>query len=162
MAPQTYSKTQIALHWIIALLVLFQIVVHDEIVRLWAGRIDGTLPNAPAPAPNAHVAIGILILALVVWRLVLRLTRGVPALPADEHPALKLVASGTHILFYVLLIGMPLSGAAAWILGVTTAAQAHSIAEKLLILLIALHLLAALTQHFWFRTDALKRMLGRA
>ena len=160
MAPQTYSKTQIALHWIIALLVLFQIVVHDEIARLWAGRIDGTLPNAPTP--NAHVAIGILIFALVVWRLVLRLTRGVPALPADEHPALKLVASGTHFLFYVLLIGMPLSGAAAWILGVTTAAQAHSIAEKLLILLIALHALAALAQHFWFRTKVLKRMLGRA
>ena len=77
-------------------------------------------------------------------------------------PALKLVASGTHILFYVLLIGMPLSGAAAWILGVAPAAQAHSVAEKLLILLIGLHVLAALAQHFWFKTDVLKRMVGRA
>lgn len=160
MTPSTYSKTQIALHWIIVLLVLFQIVMHDDIVRLWTGRMDGTLPNAATP--NAHVAVGFLILALAVWRLVLRLTRGVPALPASEHPALKLVASGTHILFYVLLIGMPLSGAAAWILGVAPAAQAHSVAEKLLILLIGLHVLAALAQHFWFKTDVLKRMVGRA
>jgi cytochrome b561 len=160
MAPSTYSKTQIALHWIIVVLVLFQVVMHDDIVRLWTGRMDGTLPNAATP--NAHVAVGFLILALAVWRLVLRLTRGVPALPAGEHPALKLVASGTHVLFYVLLIGMPLSGAAAWILGVVPAAQAHSVAEKLLILLIGLHVLAALAQHFWFKTDVLKRMVGRA
>lgn len=160
MAPATYSKTQIALHWVIMLLVVFQILAHDEIVRLWTGRMDGTLPNVATP--NVHVAVGILILALVGWRLVLRLRRGVPALPANEHPALKLVASGTHILFYVLLIGMPLSGAGAWILGLGPAAQAHSIAEKLLIALIALHVLAALAQHFWFKTDVLKRILGKA
>ena len=160
MTPSNYSKTQIALHWIVMLLVLFQILVHDEIVQLWTGRMSGTLPNLATP--NVHVAVGFLIFALVVWRLVLRLTRGVPALPASEHPALKLVASGTHILFYVLLIGMPLSGAAAWILGVAQAAQVHSIAEKLLIALIALHALAALAQHFWFKTEVLKRMLGRA
>lgn len=160
MTPSNYSKIQIALHWIIALLVLFQIIVHDEIVRLWSGRIDGSLPNAATP--NVHVAVGFLILALVVWRLVLRLTRGVPALPDSEHPVLKLAASGAHILFYVLLIGMPLSGAAAWILGVAPAAQAHSIAENLLIALIGLHVLAALAQHFWFKTDVLKRMIGRA
>lgn len=160
MAPATYSKTQIALHWVIMLLVLFQILAHDEIERLWTGRMDGTLPNVATP--NVHVAVGFLILALVVWRLVLRLRRGVPPLPATEHPALKLVASGTHILFYVLLIGMPLSGAGAWILGLGPAAQAHSIAEKVLIALIALHVLAALAQHFWFKTDVLKRMLGRA
>lgn len=160
MAPANYSKTQIVLHWVTMLLVLFQIVLHDEIVRLWTGRMDGTLPNVATP--NAHVAVGFLILALVAWRLVLRFRRGVPALPASEHPALKLVASGTHALFYVLLVGMPLSGAAAWIFGVAPAAQAHSVAEKLLILLIALHVLAALAQHFWFKTDVLKRMLGRA
>lgn len=160
MTPSNYSKTQIALHWIVMLLVSFQILMHDEIVQLWTGRMSGTLPNLATP--NVHVAVGFLIFALVVWRLVLRLTRGVPALPASEHPALKLVASATHILFYVLLIGMPLSGTAAWILGVAQAAQVHSIAEKLLIALIALHALAALAQHFWFKTDALKRMLGRA
>ncbi|MBK8083594.1 MAG: hypothetical protein IPK28_06950 [Devosia sp.] len=35
----------------------------DEIVRLWTGRIDGTLLNAAMP--NVHGAAGFLILALV-------------------------------------------------------------------------------------------------
>lgn len=160
MAPATYSKTQIVLHWTVMLLVLFQILAREEIVRLWTGRMDGTLPNAATP--NVHVAVGFLILVLTVWRLVLRLRRGVPALPAGEHPALRAVASGTHILFYVLLIGMPLSGASAWIFGLAQPAQVHSAAEKLLLLLIALHVLAAFAQHFWFKTNVLRRILGRA
>ena len=159
MTPKTYSKTQVALHWMVLLLVLFQIFLHDDILRIWTGRMDGTLPNEVTS--NLHVVVGLLIFALVVWRLVLRLRRGVPALPSSEHPALKLVASATHILFYVLLLGMPISGSVAWFFGVNVAAQAHSMAGKILLALILLHALAALAQHFWFKTDVLKRMLGR-
>lgn len=159
MTPKTYSKTQVALHWTVVVLVLFQVFLHDDIVRIWTGRMDGTLPNEVTP--NLHAAVGLLIFALVVWRLVLRLRRGVPAPPATEHPALRLVASATHILFYVLLLGMPISGSVAWFLGKDVAAQAHSLAGKILVALVLLHALAALVQHFWFKTDVLKRMLGR-
>lgn len=159
MTPKTYSKTQVALHWIVVLLVLFQVFLNDEIVRIWTGRMDGTLPNQVTP--NLHVAVGLLIFALAVWRLILRLRRGVPAPPATEHPALRLVASATHVLFYVLLLGMPIFGSVAWFFGVNVAAQAHSLAGKILIALVLLHTLAALAQHLWFKTDVLKRMLGR-
>jgi cytochrome b561 len=159
MTPKTYSKTQVTLHWTVVVLVLFQVFLHDDIVRIWTGRMDGTLPNEVTP--NLHAAVGLLIFALVVWRLVLRLRRGVPAPPATEHPALRLVASATHILFYVLLLGMPISGSVAWFLGKDVAAQAHSLAGKILVALVLLHALAALVQHFWFKTDVLKRMLGR-
>ena len=108
MTPKDYSTTQVTLHWLVVLLVLFQVFLHDDVVRIWTGRMGGTLPNEATP--NLHVAVGLLILVLVVWRLVLRLWRGVPAPPASEHPALKVVASATHILFYVLLLGMPISG----------------------------------------------------
>ncbi len=159
MTPKDYSTTQVTLHWLVVLLVLFQVFLHDDVVRIWTGRMGGTLPNEATP--NLHVAVGLLILVLVVWRLVLRLWRGVPAPPASEHPALKVVASATHILFYVLLLGMPISGSVAWFLGKDVAAQAHSLAGKILVALVLLHALAALVQHFWFKTDVLKRMLGR-
>lgn len=159
MTPKAYSKTQVTLHWLVVLLVLFQVFLHDDIVRIWTGRMDSTLPNEATP--NLHVAVGLLILALVVWRLVLRLWRGVPASLTTEHPALRLVASSTHILFYVLLLGMPISGSVAWFFGEDVAAQAHSLAGKILVALVLLHALAALAHHFWFKTDALKRMLGR-
>lgn len=159
-APTTYSKIQISLHWLIAALVISQIVLHEGIEKIWHARMLGSIPNEPSL--NPHAIVGILIFVLMAWRLTLRLTRGTPALPDSEHSALKLIARITHILFYVLLLGMPISGSAAWFLGIPEPAQAHGIAEKILIPLVALHFLAAMAQHFWFKTDVLKRMLGRA
>jgi cytochrome b561 len=74
---------------------------------------------------------------------------------------LKALATATHWLFYLLLVGMPISGATAWFAGLPQPAVAHSLAEKVLIPLILLHIVAALAQHFWFRTDVVKRMVGR-
>lgn len=156
--PTTYSKTQIYLHWIIALLVGFQIVLHDSIVSVWHDRMTGVIPNEATP--NLHVAIGVLILVLALWRLVIRLTRGAPALPESEHSALKMIAAATHALFYALLFAMPISGAAAWFLGIAQPANAHTIIEKVLVALIILHIVAGFAQHFWFKTNVLKRMLG--
>lgn len=158
MEPASYSRTQIVLHWVIAILVFFQILVHEGIVRAWAGRMDGTLPNEPTP--NPHAIVGVLILILILWRLALRRQRGVPGLPEGEHPVLKTLATGTHWLFYIVLIAMALSGVAAWLLGSEAMATVHSAARLVLIPLILLHVLAALAQRFWFRTDVLRRMLG--
>lgn len=84
------------------------------------------------------------------------------ALPAGEAAVFKWLAYATHFGLYALLILMPVSGAVAWFAGLGTPALAHSLMEKLLIVLIGLHILGALAQHFVFRTDVLKRMLGMA
>jgi cytochrome b561 len=159
-APASYSRTQVILHWVIAMLVIFQIFAHEGIAGVWEERMNGAVPNEATP--NLHALVGIVILVLAVWRLWLRFTRGVPALPANEHPALKALASATHWLFYVLLIGMPISGAVAWFAGLPQPAVTHELAAKIMIALILLHVAAALAQHFWFRTDVLRRMTGRA
>lgn len=158
--PASYSRTQITLHWIIAALVIFQILNHDSIVHAWHERMSGAVPNVPSP--NLHALTGILIFVLVLWRLWLRVVRGVPALPEHDHPLLKALAQTVHWVFYLLLLGMPLSGATAWFAGLPQPAIAHSLAEKLLIPLILLHVAAALTQHFVFRSNVLKRMVGMA
>lgn len=158
-SPLTYSKTQIALHWLVAALVAFQILLHEGISELWEDRMSGAIANAPSP--NPHAIVGIIIFALAIWRVTLRFTQGVPALPEGESPLLKLVAAGTHVLFYVLLIGMPISGGVAWFFGLPLPAEAHGLASKLLIVLILLHIAAALFHHFWLKTDVLKRMVGK-
>lgn len=156
--PSTYSKTQIVLHWTIAALVFFQLIFKEGIEEFWEARTeDGALD---VPMANPHVVVGILIAALVVWRLALRLSRGAPAGHAEEPPALRLVAAATHILFYLLLLLMPMSGGLAWFGGVEQAARFHGLMEKILIPLIALHVVGALAQHFVFRSNALRRMLG--
>ena len=160
MQPTSYSRPQIILHWVIATLVFFQILMHEGIVGAWDGRMEGTLPNQPSV--NPHAIAGVLILVLVLWRLVLRRQRGVPSLPEGEHPALKALATGTHVALNLLLILMALSGMAAWISGVEAIGEAHSIARLALVPLVILHILAALYHHFWLKTDVLRRMLGRA
>ena len=118
--------------------------------------MSGAIPNEAFPTP--HTMAGLLILVLMVWRLVVRVRRGAPPPPAEEHPALAMAAKATHTLFYVLLIGMPISGAVAWFGGLEAPAQAHAAASNLLILLIVVHVAAALLHQFWWKTEVLKRM----
>ncbi len=157
-APEKFSKAQIYLHWAVVALVAFQFILSAGIKSLWEKRMDGTIPNEPSF--NPHILIGVIILLLVVWRLFLRFKHGVPALPKSEKPIAGLIAKATHYLFYILLIGMPLSGAGAWFLGLKQPAFTHGLAAKLLLALIVLHILAALLHHFVLKTNVLRRILG--
>lgn len=151
-----YSSTQVRLHWIIVILMAAQYLLHDGISDAWKARLDGSIPNAPFP--NPHAIVGIVILVLTLWRIVLRVRRGAPALPDEEPEGLKRVAKLTHLAFYGLLIAMPISGALAWVAGFKLPAEAHEVAAKLMMALIVLHVLGALVQQFVIKTDVMLRM----
>lgn len=155
--PTAYSRTQIALHWVVFLLIALQFLLHDRISEAW-DRIEDGLPFEFHPLIAAHVFGGLLILALVLWRIVLRGTRGAPALPAEEPAAMQLVARLTHLGLYALMLLMPVSGAVAWFGGAEAAAEAHEVMRILLLALVALHVLGALYQQFVLKTDIMARM----
>ena len=157
--PKNYSKTQIILHWLVVLAVLFQFVAHDSIEALWRGRMDGSLPNEPVP--DIHVAMGIVIFILIIWRLWLRFSYGAPDLPEKDPTWARILAQSVQGLLYLSLLLLPLSGSAGWFFGAQGAIVAHGIIKNLVLALIALHVAGALAQHFWFKTDVLMRMLGR-
>lgn len=159
-APRTYSAAQILLHWSIVALVLFQVFVHGEITEAWSARLDGT--SATDPAPNAHTIIGTVILILMTVRLFLRARRGVPEPVDSEGPLIGRAAKTLHISFYVVLIAMPIFGIAAWFFDIRFAAQLHEWCYWALLILIPLHLIAALVQHFFLKTESLKRIVGRS
>ena len=74
-----YSPTQIMLHWSVAILVAFQFFLNDGIAAAWRAMVRGEEPAAEAAsAADVHVTIGLTILALALWRIVLRLTFGAP------------------------------------------------------------------------------------
>ncbi len=154
--PIAYSRAQIALHWIIVVLMLGQYLLHGGIEAAWGARMDGSLPNEPFP--NPHAIVGIIIFLLAIWRIALRLRVGAPALPEKEPAALKAVAKLTHLAFYVLLVGMPISGALAWVLGLELPANAHGVAAKVMLALIVLHVAGALFQQFVLKTGLMERM----
>jgi len=155
--PTGYSKPQIRLHWIVALLIVPQFVLHDGISAAWAALGKGLEP-AFDPLVPLHVAGGLLIAALVLWRIVLRTRRAAPPLPEGEHPALKLVAKVTHGGLYALLLALPLSGAVAWFGGVGAAGDAHGVMKTLLLALVLLHVVGALYHQFVLKDGLMLRM----
>jgi len=155
--PKGYSFAQIRLHWIVAVLVLFQLVFGESIAGAWRQIRDGATP-ASDPLVTGHVIAGLLILALVIWRLAIRAKRGAPPPPEDEAPALRLAAHGTHWALYALMILAPITGLMAWYGGVASAGEVHELLKPLMILLILVHFAAALWHQFWLKDNLLMRM----
>ena len=153
-----YSATQIRLHWIVVLLLVAQYVLNDFISEAWEIVEDGGSAEFH-PLVAGHVALGVLVLVLALWRIALRIRRGAPPPPENEPAILKLAASATHLGLYALLILMPLSGMAARFGGVEAAAEAHEVMRALLLALIALHVVGALYQRFILKTDVMTRMV---
>lgn len=155
--PKGYSSTQIGLHWIVAILLILQFVLNDSISAAWRAFVDGH-EIAFNPLVAQHVFGGILIALLVVWRIALRMRRGAPPPPAEEAPALKLVAKATHGLLYVLMLTLPLSGAAAWFFAVRPAAEVHEVMKTVLIVLVGLHIVGALYHQLVLKNNLMERM----
>ena len=157
--PLGYSATQIVLHWIIAALVLVQELARYGIKAAWEAIEKGEAATAGGLMANVHVVLGIAILVLALWRVGLRLTRGAPAVPVAEHPALRMLARAVHVLLYALIFVLPISGAVAWFLRVERAAELHAALQWLILPVVALHIVGALAHQFVFRTGLMRRML---
>ena len=169
-----YSTVSLVLHWLIAALVVTQI-------GLIAAH-EATEGSISREYVNLHKSVGLSILVLTLIRLGWRIANPAIPLPDSTPRWQKLVARGTHVLFYAFLIAMPLVGWAAssaagrdilwfglfeWPAlpiggGRETAGQLmdlHELAAKLLIALVVLHILGALKHHFIDRDNVLHRMI---
>ncbi|MFC5385823.1 cytochrome b [Aquamicrobium segne] len=153
-----YSNSQIALHWAVAVLVVGQYLFNEPIAQAWNAAANG-LPVSFSPLILAHVGGGVLILALVIWRLVLKSQRAAPPPPDNEPALLKLAGQLAHWSLYGLLAAMSISGMAAWFGGLDAAAAAHSLLKVLLIALIGLHVLAVIFHHLILKSPILKRII---
>jgi cytochrome b561 len=158
MTPKGYSRIQIGLHWIIAALIIGQFVLHDPIVAAWDAIQKAETPDIGALV-LFHVFAGSAVLALAIWRLVIRMRRGVPALPEKEAPVFKAFAHLTHWSLYALMIALPITGLATWFGGNATADVIHTTLKFPLLGLVALHFAGALFQQFVLRTGLMNRML---
>ena len=155
-----YSRFQIILHWAIAGLIVFQYAGHEAIAEFveTVGLSASSTESIPIMA-RAHVLLGILIGALMVFRVILRFTHGAPALPKEETPVMKLLAHATHFILYAALFLMPISGMVAWFGGAENALVAHNILKVVLLAFVALHIVGALYHQFILKNHLLKRMM---
>ena len=170
-----YSNAAVTLHWLTAVLVLFQI---------WLGLSFADMADGPRRANlfTLHRTIGATILIVVLARLTYRLFNPPPPYPPQLPRWERVAGTWNHRLFYLLLIAMPIVGVIAvsgimpgpriMLLGGVAipkvpgiskelgelAAGVHSAAAWLLIGLIVLHAAAALKHQFFDRNRASGRM----
>jgi cytochrome b561 len=99
-----YGAVATTLHWVLAAAILFM---------LWLGltmtSLDETDPRT-FPLFQLHKSIGLTILMLSGVRLAWRLANPVPPLPALRPRWERVIARAVHVLFYVLMIAIPVLG----------------------------------------------------
>lgn len=173
---QQWTRLAVALHWLVALLI---------VVNLGLGLLAEGMAMSPAKLNVYlwHKSVGMAVLALVGLRLAWRWTHAPPVPPASLTALERRAASATHMLLYLLMLALPLTG--WWLNSVANfpfrwfgffevpaiAAPSEAMAalgETLhgalawaLLGLLVLHAGAALKHHLWDRDDVLRRMWPR-
>ena len=169
-----YTWQAMLLHWLIALLI---------IGMLWLGYSIEDIPrNTPARAfyVNLHKSFGLLTLVLVLLRWGWRATHRTPALPSTMSRWETLAATWTHRLLYLCILLQPLSGYlgssfskfGVKFFGIplpqwgwddkairSVFNEIHATVAIVLVVLIGLHVLAALKHLLIDRDQIFQRML---
>ncbi len=169
-----YTNTAIILHWLVAVLILcaagFGLVLDD--MKLSPQKLQLIV---------YHKWTGITIFMLVALRLLWRLYKPAPPLPADMPAWQKQAAHASHGLLYVLMLATPVVGwlqssaagiTVTWFNLVTLPSpfdkdkefalqlmQMHVFLAFSILGLIVLHAAAAIKHHVIDRDDVLVRML---
>ena len=173
-SPTRYGAVAQGFHWIIAGLIVTQFTL-----ALMADDLPLGLHKLAVLA--RHKSFGMTVLMLAVLRLLWRLFNRPPELPPGMSKIERTLARGTHLLFYVLLFAMPLTGwmmssaknySVSWFGRFTwpdliapnertfeMLKTTHHLLGWLLLSVAILHVLAALKHHFWNKDDVLVRML---
>lgn len=182
-----YGTVAMALHWLIAAAVLFNIAL-----GYYMHGLASADPDRYALV-QFHKSTGLSILVLSVVRVLWRMVNPMPSLPAHMPMWERIAARGVHYVFYILIIAIPLAGWAMvsssplglptmwyglfeWpqipflaelprsekqqIIG--TFRETHRLLAYFALSLIVLHVAAALKHHFWDRDTVLTRMLPEA
>ncbi|HLQ01478.1 MAG TPA: cytochrome b [Burkholderiales bacterium] len=164
-------------HWVMAALILAQIT-------LGVMAVSWRLSPTKIELFFWHKSTGVLILALAALRLLWRLANPAPALPSGVPAWERAAARSSHLLLYVLMIALPITG---WIVNSASnipfrifwliplpaivapdkstadlVALVHRGLAALLALVLVAHIGAALRHHFVKRNTVLMRMLPGA
>lgn len=175
IALTRYTATAIVLHWLVAALIIATFALGLTMVD-----IPGLTPTK-LKYFSWHKWLGVTVLGLACLRLLWRKTQGVPPYPDSMQAWQQNAAHALHILLYILIFAVPLSGyfyslasgVPVVYLGIiplpvliapnpelkTLLKLVHYTLNMSMLACVCVHLLAALKHHFIDRDGILKRML---
>ncbi|GGC06029.1 cytochrome b [Marinobacterium zhoushanense] len=166
------------LHWLMAALLLIQLLL-GAFALIW--------PLSPTKLQLFiwHKSLGLLLLVLVLIRLAWRWLNPVPRLPSSVPPWQRLASQLSHLTLYVCLIALPITGwvinsasnvplKVFWLFRLPNITEPDKALEQLMkwvhggfvmlfLLVLVVHIAAALHHHFVRHDEVLTRMLpGRS
>jgi cytochrome b561 len=168
-----YTRTAIALHWLVALIIVASFPVGLYMVEL-------ALSPAKLKIYSYHKWAGVTVFVLAVARVLWRATHPAPALPDSVPRWQQSVGNATHLLLYLLILAIPVSG---WLMSSALGFQTvyfgvlpipdlldknrelgeslkfvHMFLNYTMAALVGMHVGAALKHHFIDRDGLLSRM----
>ncbi len=166
-----YGVISKLLHWISATLLIIQIPLGFYLVDLDFGeeRIN---------IENIHVIIGLFVFYLVILRLLNKILNPTPKLSPSIFKGQKFLAKLNHILLYVAILMITISGILKKLFNGETLViffkkikiqdnfdladqfyELHILSSYLIIILIATHILAVIVHKLFFNDNLLKKIL---
>ena len=176
----TYSNLQKWFHWVIAGLILLQYLL---MLLAEQAQEDGSRVQQLALIAN-HKSFGITILILACLRILLRIKLGSPLLPS-AMPNWQMKASAlSHAALYLLIFALPITG---WLMSSANAYSVswfnvvalpdfvkpnedlaalfgalHELLWDVLIVIVFVHVIAALKHHWLDKDNVLTRMVSKS
>lgn len=174
---QHYSGIARFFHWLTVVIVLA--LAGSGLLMVYRGKDLNIWDQLTNTLYDAHKLLGLTLLLIIVLRLLYRLTHGAPDDEPSLHPMQRLISHLTHWAIYGLLLGLPILG---WIgismfpalsaFGISIPALTapdkamssqvlwwHGLAAYGLIVLVGMHVGAALYHHVIRGDNVLRRML---
>ena len=184
LAPKTrYDGVAMIIHWLTAVLMIYMVFFGEDLMKSGEELAKaGDIANATFE-PSIHVTLGVSILLLTILRILWRVSHTAPAYPASMKRYEVVASKSLHGLFYILLIAIPLTGWLTFgrfsqghqimqqiqVFGLFTLPQPpfapswgkemHELGSNAAMVLIGLHVLAALKHQFIDKDGIFGRML---
>lgn len=152
-----YSRTQITLHWLIALLIFATWFTHEVMDDALEHRIETGATGIDGNP--VHVWLGGLAFALILVRIIVRHVSGAPGVLPETSPLMKLAAIWGHRLLYLLMVVVPALGALTWYGGIEATGEPHETLANLLMVVALGHAGAAIWHKYVLKDDTMQRML---
>jgi len=166
-----YGLISKLLHWVSAVLLLIQIPLGFYLVDLDFGpeRLN---------TENIHIAVGLAIFYLVIFRLINNILNPTPKLEPNIFKGQKLLAKLNHMLLYVTILSITISGILKKLFNGETLIiffkkiriqdnfelgelfyDIHIFSNYLMIALIVIHLMAVIAHKLFFNDNLLKKII---